>query len=398
MSSNEQFSIHLGDSEVLPLGDPALPDILDPRDERPPVRAALERWLAFQHRAGLDPTRARRLLCEGGGVEGALRCAPQVGRNRAREFDDVLQGLLLCGARALPILSPAYPERLKRLADAPPLLLVRGDARVLGASAVAIVGSRAATVYGLATARAFASELARAGLAIVSGLAFGIDAAAHQAALDAGGRTIAVQGCGIDVVYPAVHFDLAAEIAVAGAVISEFELGTRPLRAFFPLRNRTISGLARAVIVVEARERSGSLITARLAADQGVDVFAVPGPITAPTSAGTNRLLRDGAWVAIDPSDVLEVLEIDAASPVERAAQHHQADPQPTRIVEALQAQPDSRDGLARRLGSTPERIALALLQLELEGSVAEDRDGRLRAVGAIPSSTRSRRRKTEAE
>jgi DNA processing protein len=370
-----------------------LPDILDPRDERPRVRAALEHWFAFQQRVGLDPKGARRLLCESDGIEGALRRAPELGRNRARGFNASLQRLLGSGATVLPILSPAYPERLKRLSDAPPLLLVRGDPLALAAPAVAIVGSRAATVYGLSAARAFAGELARAGLVIVSGLAFGVDAAAHRAALEVGGRTIAVQGCGIDVVYPAAHSELASEIAGSGAVVSEFVLGTRPLKAFFPLRNRTISGLARAVIVVEARERSGSLITARLAADQGIDVFAVPGPITASTSVGTNQLLREGAWVAADPSDVLEVLEIDAASPVERAAQHRHAAAQATRILEALHVRPESRDGLARRLRCAPDQLTLDLLQLELDGRVAEDRDGRLRAVVPVRASVRAPRR-----
>jgi DNA processing protein len=148
------------------------------------------------------------------------------------------------------------------------------------------------------------------------------------------------------------------------------------------------------VIVVEARERSGSLITARLAADQGVDVFAVPGPITAPTSAGTNRLLRDGAWVAVEPSDVLEVLEIDAASPVERATQNRETEAQATRIVLALQARPESRDELARRLGYSPARLAVTLLQLEIDGCVAEDRDGRLRAVGPASGASPSRQKK----
>jgi len=311
---------------------------------------------------------------------------------------DAQEQPLARGASALPILSPAYPERLRRLPDAPPLLTIRGDVGALQAPSVAIVGSRAATVYGLAAAREFAGELARAGLTIVSGLAFGIDAAAHRSALEAGGRTVAVQACGIDIVYPKSHVELAAEIAGSGAVVSEFPLGTRPLKGFFPLRNRVISALSRAVIVVEARERSGSLITARLAADQGIDVFAVPGPITAPTSGGTNRLLRDGAWVAVEPSDVLDVLEIDAASPLERAMQNREAEAQATRIVLALQAQPESRDELALRLGCAPGRLAFALLQLEIEGCVAEDRDGRLRVVGPASVATHSRRRKKEAE
>ena len=167
MSSYVQSSLHLGGTNVLPPLDPALPDVLDPRDGRVTVRAALESWLAFQHRVGLDPRRARGLLCEGGGIEGALRRAPH-SRGGSLAIGGAAERLLACGAAALPILSPAYPERLKRLPDAPPLLLVRGDVGALTAPTVAIVGSRAATVYGLAAAREFAFELARAGLTIVS--------------------------------------------------------------------------------------------------------------------------------------------------------------------------------------------------------------------------------------
>ena len=377
MSSNRQH-------DPSPLSDRPVasthrhPELLDPCDERACVRAVLEDWLDLQRHLVLDPRAARALLCEFGEPAAALSRAPAAEAHFPLEPAAARRVLERCGARALPFLSPAYPDRLARLEDAPPLLLLRGDAAVLRERSVAIVGSRAATAYGLAAARDFGRELARAGLVVVSGLAYGIDAAAHTGALEAGGRSVAVQACGIDIVYPSVHAALAAKVADSGAVISEFPPETRPRKAFFPHRNRLISGLAEAVIVVEARERSGSLVTARHAANQGIDVFAVPGPIYAPTSAGTHRLLRDGAWIASAPRDVLEVLDISAASPRERAVLANVMEKRRVRILEALAHHSASRDELSRRLEVAPEQLALDLLELELEGRVVEDRDGRL--------------------
>ena len=279
----------------------------------------------------------------------------------------------------LPWGARGYPPQLAELADAPPVLAVRGDPAVLCDTAVAIVGSRAASAYGLAVARRVASELAEAGLVVVSGLAFGIDAAAHDAALAAGGRTVAVQACGIDRVYPAAHRGLAERIARSGAVATEFAIGVPPQRAFFPLRNRLISGLARALIVVEARERSGSLVTARHAADQGVEVFAVPGPITEPNHVGTNRLLRDGVAPLLDASDVLTALAWPAAPRAARARLRISA--RARELLDALRHAPATGDDLARRLAAAPSELAPPLLELELAGAIARDRDGRWRAL-----------------
>jgi len=284
----------------------------------------------------------------------------------------------------VPWPSPLYPERLRRLADAPPLLWVRGRVESLSEPAVAIVGARAATAYGRAVARALAAALARAGLAVVSGLARGVDAEAHGGALEVEGVTVAVQGCGPDRVHPRAHATLAQRIAAKGAVASEFPPGTAPRAPHFPLRNRLISGLARAVIVVEARERSGSLGTARHAADQGVEVLAVPGPIDAPTSRGTNRLLRDGARPLLDVRDVLDALGIEArvapAAPGTGAASGS-ASEAARAVLACLADGPLDRDALARRLAKPPQALAAALLELELAGLVACDRDGRLRGV-----------------
>jgi len=357
-----------------------IPDVLDPADPRPEVGRLLRDWLALQWHLALDPVAgAASLWATGCPRQTLARC-----RKRPAPFDadGALRQLRRVGARAVPLLSRIYPERLARLRDPALLLSVRGDVGCLAAPAVALVGSRAATAYGLSVARRLAAELASSGVVIVSGLARGIDAAAHQGALEAGGRTVGVLACGPDRMYPAAHRVLAERIACQGAVVSELPPGTRPLPAFFPLRNRLISGLARAVVVVEARERSGSLTTAGHAANQGVDVFAVPGPLTAPTSRGTNQLLRDGALIVLEAADVLAELSIPSPPPPSRPrapAQPSGAPPSPSgaALLSALELEPATRDELARRLGSPPEQLALDLVELELAGRVALDRDGR---------------------
>jgi DNA processing protein len=356
--------------------------ILDPDDPRPESRAALRDWLVLQWELALDPMAAVALLREHGSPRAAL--AARTGRRREpADPAALLTGIRRVGARALPWPSPAYPARLARLSDPAPLLLVRGDVSALTAPCVAIVGSRAATVAGLDTARTLARDLAQAGVVVVSGLALGIDAAAHRGALDAGGRTVAVLACGPDRIYPARHRELAAQIRDNGAIVSELPPGTPPLPAFFPLRNRLISGLSSALVVVEARERSGSLISVRHAANQGVDVFAVPGPITAPTSAGPNRLLRDGAYVALEAADILAELRIPAppaaVRPPPPPADGAATSGAGQALLDALVHRPATRDELCRRLGRPPEQLALELLELELAGRVALDRDGRWR-------------------
>jgi len=367
---------------------------LDPADAH--AAAALRAWLGVQRRLALRPAEAIAALRARPDPEpllagvGGLACTPA-------DLERALRALRRSGARLVPWTSPAYPERLRRLEDAAPALAVRGDPGALQAPCVAVVGARAASAYGREMARRLAGELARAGVVVVSGLARGIDATAHGAALEAGGRTVAFQACGPDRVYPAAHRGLADRIAARGAVVSELPPGTPPLKAHFPLRNRLISGVSRAVVVVEARARSGSLVTARHALDQGIDVLAVPGPVTAPTSEGTNALLRDGAAPALEADDVLAAIGVAPAPPAAAAevpapegSPAREAGPQRSlaatpagRIVAALQEHPGTRDELGRRLGLDPGALAAALLPLELEGAVAEDRDGRLRAVRA---------------
>lgn len=339
-------------------------------------------WLALQCAGALRAREAVGMLREVGDPEAALARLPSAWRPTARRVRAACRGLAHSGAVLVPFGSPGYPARLRDLDDAPPVLAVRGDPAVLGAPAVAIVGSRAATAYGLHVARRVAGELGAAGVAVVSGLARGVDAAAHEACLESGGVTVAVQACGPDVVYPAAHRRLAERIAGGGAVVSEFPPGTHPRPGFFPLRNRLISGLARAVVVVEARERSGSLVTARHAADQGVDVFAVPGPITSPTSAGTNALLRDGAAPLLEVADVLRALDWPR---VPRCAREGAGSPAPSRdaeaVLEALAHEPATTDALSRRLGRATSALAAPLVELELAGRIAADRDGRWRRL-----------------
>lgn len=347
---------------------------LDPRDVA--SAPALRRWLALQ--LALEPERAGRFLRDAQGDPERALCRSGAPAPPDAEVARAQAALLRIGAVLVPLTASAYPWRLALLREPPPVLAVCGDASLLGRRAVAIVGARAASAYGRAVARRLAADLAAAGLVIVSGLARGIDAAAHEGALEAGGKTVAVLACGPEQVYPPEHRALAGRIAASGALVSELPPGTPPRAAHFPLRNRLISGLAEALVVVEARLRSGSLHTVRHALDQGIDVLAVPGPVDAPTSEGPNRLLRDGAAPALDASDVLFAL---AGLPRSRVAAAPALEPELEALLASLRREPATRDALSRRLGVAPQALAAPLLELELGGRVVEDRDGRLRAL-----------------
>ena len=262
----------------------------------------------------------------------------------------------------------AYPQSLLQASDPPTLLYVRGRIELLNHPSLAIVGSRNPTPQGLKTAESFSRSLAAQKLCIVSGLALGIDAAAHRGALAAEGKTIAVIGTGTDRIYPARNKELAIAIAERGAIISEFPLGTPPLASNFPRRNRIISGLSRGVLVVEAAPESGSLITARLAAEQGREVFAIPGSIHSPMSRGCHKLIKQGAKLVETAEDVLEELGAIAEpqaleKPPEAGAEHP--------ILSALGHGPCSLDELAERTGLSADQLLPELLALELEGLVA---------------------------
>jgi DNA processing protein len=270
------------------------------------------------------------------------------------------------------------PELLQQIHDPPRSLFLRGapDPEILARPAVAIVGARACSPYGAQVARMLGRELAAAGLVVVSGLARGIDGEAHRGALDAGGVTVAVLGCGIDRDYPAAHSELARRICERGLVVSEYEPGVEPAPWRFPARNRIIAGLTAVTVIVEARERSGALITADFALEDGREVFAVPGEITGTLSTGTNRLLRQGATPLTTADDVLELFGL-AASQRPRAPT---VGPSATAVLERLADGAASADELSRTTGLEPGPLAAALAELEL-ARLASEADGRYRAV-----------------
>ncbi|HVE49667.1 MAG TPA: DNA-processing protein DprA [Casimicrobiaceae bacterium] len=271
-----------------------------------------------------------------------------------------------------------YPRNLLQIGDAPPVLYYLGRRELLNRPTLAIVGSRHATPQGIENAREFAAALSRAGLTIVSGLALGIDGAAHRGALEGEGSTLACVGTGLDRVYPAAHRDLAREIALRGGVLSEFPPGTPPLKHHFPRRNRLISGLASGVLIVEATLSSGSLITARCALEQNREVFAIPGSIHSPFSKGCHRLIRDGAKLVETAQDVLDELRIEGLRPAPAATMSEEPQ-QPSHrvVVGALGGDPCDLDTLIARTHLGADALTAALVELEIEGHVAALPGGR---------------------
>lgn len=262
---------------------------------------------------------------------------------------------------------PAYPAALLEIPDPPNVLYVRGNPALLGESGLAMVGSRNATPQGMQTAESFARTLAGQGLTIISGLALGIDAAAHRGALGVGGKTIAIIGTGADRLYPARNKELALAIAEQGAIVSEFPLGTPAIAANFPRRNRIISGLSRGVLVVEAALESGSLITARLAGEQGREVFAIPGSIHSPVARGCHKLIKQGAKLVETAQDVLEELGNAPQPPTSSETSTGSESP----LLVALGHDPCSLDQLSERTGLPTDQLLSELLALELTGQLA---------------------------
>jgi len=366
--------------------------ILDPSDPRPSVRRALVAWLRLQAALCLSPVLARECLeATGGDPVAALARSHRPAPPSSAKAEAWVRSLGRLGVCAVPLTAPEYPAGLRALSDPPPLLLVRGEISDLSRPAVAIVGARAATRYGRGVAEELGAAIAGAGLVVISGLARGVDAAAHRGALAIGGRSAAIMGSGHDRVYPPEHADLAARISRSGAVVSELPLGRPPAASHFPLRNRLISGLVQAVVVVEARHRSGSLITARHALNQGREVLVVPGPIDSAHSAGSNALLRDGARPVLDASDVLDAVSPFQVGPSLAERLPGPADPDQARIHALVVEQPVDRDTLSRDLAWPEGRLALALMSLEMEGWLELDRDGRLYGVSASRRRLRDR-------
>ncbi|HEY5682500.1 MAG TPA: DNA-processing protein DprA [Sulfuricaulis sp.] len=278
-----------------------------------------------------------------------------------------------------------YPPLLREIPDPPLMVYVIGHREVLSHPQIAIVGSRNPSPMGRENAQAFARSLAGAGLTITSGLALGVDGAAHRGALAAGGKTIAVTGTGLDRVYPARHRDLAHEIIEHGALISEFPLGTPPLPENFPIRNRLISGLSLGTLVVEAALQSGSLITARLATEQGREVFAIPGSIHAPQARGCHALIRQGAKLVETAQDVLEELgplaNVTRYLVPEKEAMPTSLNPPMTALLKQIGHDPVSIDALIERSGLTADAVSSMLLQMELSGLVASCPGGKVQRI-----------------
>lgn len=340
----------------------------------------------------LGPVTIRRLLSAFGSAEGVFKSSKQalsavdgVSDKRAswiaeyRDWDALMRNVRRVEADGVSLAfhgHEGYPSALYDLGqDAPPLLYVKGRVLDDDRFAVAMVGSRKASDYGLAVTSKISTALGGMGISVVSGMARGIDTAAHRGAIKSGGRTLAVLGCGIDVVYPPESRGLMDRIASAGAVITEFSPGTRPLRENFPRRNRLISGLSMGVMVAEAALRSGSLITARFALEQGKDVFAVPGSIMSETSAGTNELLKQGARMVRGAQDVIEELApvlkgfINKSAPAQNAVE---LDEEEKGLCGFLKGDPMHVDELARASGRPVSEVLAMLLGLELKGVIKQ--------------------------
>jgi len=345
-------------------------------------------YLQLTLTTGIGPRTLANLLDRFGTASQALAASPQelaevdgVGvmlsrRIRSNEFrEQALSVFSLCEDKGIRILFPwesEYPRLLQELPDPPMLLYMRGQFVRTDAMCIAVVGTRGATLYGRSQAERFARSLARAGLTIVSGLARGIDAAAHHGALEAGGRTIAVLSSGVAEIYPPQHADLAERIAENGALISEMPPGSKPKKGMFPQRNRLISGLSLGTIVIEAAERSGALITARLAGEQGREVYALPGLVTTPNSRGCHRLIKDGAHLIQDPEDVLDELgpmvEGVVLSPEQtvRHAAELQLNDQENAVLQAIDVQPTDINAIVVSSGLPVPRVLSTLSVLEM--------------------------------
>jgi DNA processing protein len=344
-----------------------------------------------------------RLLAEHGSARAALAALPGIARAAGvEEYEvcpmgvvqaEVKQGRAL-GARLLVHGEPDYPQALAEIPDAPPILWVMGDAALLNRPAVGMVGARNASSLGVRMARRLGAGLSEAGFTVISGLARGIDAAAHEAALEAAGKTVAVMAGGIDVIYPTENAALAAAIDAAGCRVSEHPPGLEPQARHFPLRNRIVAGLSQAVVVVEAAAKSGSLITAKAALDYGREVMAVPGHPFDARASGCNMLIRDGALLIRGPQDVLEAL----GAPTDSAPQPElrlpalagpEAPQRPLKevallhsmILNRLGPSPLAEDQLMRDLNVSPAQLAPELLTLELDGRIARQPGGLLARV-----------------
>lgn len=352
--------------------------------DAPHILAERDYWVAFHFVPFIGPSRIRRLEEHFGSLERAW----SIEANRLRSvLDDrshaalikvrsemdvgtLRADLMRDGISTVTLADDDYPALLREASGPPPVLFYRGQLIETDSTAVAIVGTRRVSAYGRELAMQIGAGLAKAGVTVVSGLALGVDGIAHQAALDAGGRTIAVLGGGVNRIYPHEHRGLAKRVAEQGAVMSEYAPDRKPDAPNFPARNRIISGLSLGVVVVEAPERSGALITVDFAADQGRDVFAVAGNVTAANSSGTNRLIRDGARLVRSADDVLEDLQLLRPVTVEPVQQSLLLNEEDRRLLAVLTREPQHIDDIAERSGMPLPSVSGQLLTLELQGLV----------------------------
>ena len=365
----------------------------------PTATDTLKHWLALYHTPGVGAVTFHRLLEVCPNLQDLAHCSSDQLRKSglSQKAIDALQHLDTAavardlewqekpGNRIMTCRDPDYPVLLSQVDTPPTLLYIHGNPDILSEPLFAMVGSRNPTAAGARTATEFARHLSAAGLVISSGLALGIDAASHRGALDAGAPTVAVMGTGLDRVYPARHRDLARQIAERGALISEFPVGTTPRAENFPRRNRIISGLSLGTLVVEAAIRSGSLITARYAGDQGREVFAIPGSIHNPLARGCHHLIRQGAKLVETAEDVMDELGVLAAScyptsqttvTSEIAAEPSKLDPEYQQLIDFIAFDNTSIDQLVCSSGLTPAEVSSMLLQLELSGYIASSPGG----------------------
>ena len=342
-------------------------------------------WVGFNLVKGIGPVRLEKLLQYFGDIQAAWEArsyhlqAAGLNDNLVKQIieirnrvslDELEEKLHIQGIQVLTWNDQAYPDRLRQIAQSPFVLYIKGQILAEDAWAVAIVGTRRYSAYGRQVAENITHTLARNGITIISGLARGIDGIAHKTAIDGGGRTIAVLGSGLDILYPPEHRALAEEISNEGALISDYPLGTPPDGSNFPPRNRIISGLSKIIIVIEAGERSGALITATYAAEQGKEVFAVPGKISAPMSKGTNLLIKQGAHPLLDPQDVLDLLNMTLVAEQRVIRKALPSDPKEAVLYQTVGEEPLHVDEICSQVNLPIEEVTSTLALMELKGMV----------------------------
>ena len=364
------------------------------------MKKDLKYWIGFNLVTGIGPVRLRALLDTFQDVRSAWMAPPSqlkaagLGERLVQRLEDIrrttdldqeLADIRQQGFDVLTWADDHYPESLRDIPQSPPVLYLRGELSDQDGDGVGIVGTRRFTSYGRQVAEEVARFLVRQGFTVISGLARGIDGIAHRAALQGGGRTIAVLGSGVDHIYPPEHRELAREIAHSGCVLSDYPLGTPPEGQNFPPRNRIISGLSRAVVVIEAGQRSGALITAKYAGDQGREVFAVPGPIYAPQSKGTNMLLKEGAHPILQPEDILDVLRLTGQGSARMMQRELPANQAEADIYGALDLEPLHVNEISARVNMPVEQVTSTLAVMELKGLVRKTAGMEYRAVHEKP-------------